>query len=243
MEYEVIRKRWELLVIDGKLTNYYISDFGDIYSARRKKMMIPFDTHNGYHRIGLNIDGKPRQYAVHRLVGFMFVEGYKEGLTINHEDGKKKNNYYKNLTWMTQADNEKHATENGLKAHGERHFGNIYSEKAIHEVCKLLEKYVSYDEIVKKTGVDLKVVYDVKNRKSWVYVSDNYNIPTEAYTRHAKLRAAIYNLFEQGYKTKKIIEILELPQDDKAIKSMLNRLRWKYNKGEFVVQRLSPEGT
>jgi len=41
--------------------------------------------------------------------------GRRDGLQINHKDGVKSNNELSNLEWVTSAENQKHAIDNGLK--------------------------------------------------------------------------------------------------------------------------------
>ena len=50
--------------------------------------------------------------AIHRLVAQMFVSGNDE--CVNHIDGNKLNNYYKNLEWVSLSYNTKHAYKNKL---------------------------------------------------------------------------------------------------------------------------------
>lgn len=224
-------EEWKQLVIDGVPWDYHISNSGKVYSRKRCRL-LKFTNDRGWQKIRLTgPNGTHKQFAVHRLVGFMFVPGYEEGLTINHMSGVKDNNWFWNLEWVTQAENERHAVINGLKAHGERHFGNIHTEKSIHEVCKLLEQLIPYEEIVKRTGVDLTVVYDVKNRKSWKFVSDQYNIISseQNLTKYSRYLKAIHNLFEMGLKTKDIMKELGIPYKDKTFRSFMNRARGKYN--------------
>jgi len=66
---------------------------------------------NGYPSI--NVDGVPTY--IHRLVAFSFVEGYDdERYCVNHIDGNKKNNNFKNLEWVTKKENSIHASKTGL---------------------------------------------------------------------------------------------------------------------------------
>ena len=84
---------------------YKVSSKGDVHSVRLGKNLKHYIPKDGYHRLNLSIDGKRKQYQVHRLVALHFCEGYDQGLVVDHEDGNKDNNEYTNLKWVTQRDN------------------------------------------------------------------------------------------------------------------------------------------
>lgn len=66
---------------------------------------------NGYPSV--SIDG--RSTYVHRLVADAFVVGRTiERYCVNHIDGNKKNNNFKNLEWVTKKENSIHASKTGL---------------------------------------------------------------------------------------------------------------------------------
>lgn len=94
---------------------YKVSNYGRCFSVKKNKIK-PLDRNNyGYLRLQC-YDGKRRQKLfVHRLVAMLFVEGYKEGLVVNHKDGIKDNNVYTNLEWVSRSQNTKHAIYNGLR--------------------------------------------------------------------------------------------------------------------------------
>lgn len=56
-------------------------------------------------RIALYKDKKQYTYLVSRLVAMAWVEGYQEGLTVNHIDGNPLNNCSSNLEWVTRKRN------------------------------------------------------------------------------------------------------------------------------------------
>lgn len=62
-----------------------------------------------YWRLMLSKDGKQKAYFLHRLMGFVFVPGYKPWLIINHKDGNGLNCAPNNLEWITQKENIHHA--------------------------------------------------------------------------------------------------------------------------------------
>jgi hypothetical protein len=45
---------------------------------------------------------------VHQLVARAFCKGYKRGLEVNHKNGVKNDNFYKNIEWLTPGKNQEH---------------------------------------------------------------------------------------------------------------------------------------
>jgi hypothetical protein len=70
---------------------------------------------NGYPTVTLRINGVKKCLVVHRLVAKCFVINDQRLPIINHIDGVKTNNYYKNLEWCTHTDNIVHAYKTGLR--------------------------------------------------------------------------------------------------------------------------------
>lgn len=63
--------------------------------------------------------GKPKYIYAHRLVALHFVDGYRDGLTVNHLNENKWDNRAKNLEWCTQRENDLYGTgrERSNKSH------------------------------------------------------------------------------------------------------------------------------
>jgi len=120
MEKEKEKEIWK--DISGYENVYQISSYGRVKSLARfdlaehflkERIMNNKDNKNGYKLIGLCDENKKRHfYQIHRLVGFAFVEGYQEGLIINHKDEIKSNNYFKNLEWCTHKYNANYGNRN-----------------------------------------------------------------------------------------------------------------------------------
>ena len=91
--------------------NYFISNYGRVklYKKRYNSYILlrPEENKNTkrlYAKIG------EKSYNLARLVAFNFIEGYNEkNNTVNHKDGDIKNNYYQNLEWVSQSENNKHS--------------------------------------------------------------------------------------------------------------------------------------
>lgn len=95
--------------------DYYITEFGDIYSTRLRgaekekhlHIMKPKEPGNKSKYLNIILCRDDGQYtkSVHRLVAEHFVDGYFDGAVVNHIDGNNRNNSYTNLEWTCTADN------------------------------------------------------------------------------------------------------------------------------------------
>lgn len=98
-------------VIENTDGGYWISNLGEVYSNKGKIDGVFMRLHRnklGYMKVGIITEDNRILFSVHRLVAKAFVPGYREGLVVNHIDGVRHNNHYKNLEWVTQAENVCH---------------------------------------------------------------------------------------------------------------------------------------
>jgi len=68
-----------------------------------------------YYRITLYNNGVKKKEYVHRMVGFLFVDGYDNSIKrteINHLNKDTLNNIVENLQWVTHSENVLHSYEN-----------------------------------------------------------------------------------------------------------------------------------
>ena len=149
--------------IPGWEDRYQISNLGRAFSKLKNKIK-PLDINNyGYARIQC-YDGKRKEKLfIHKLVGQLFVSGYKEGYVIDHIDGDKTNNIWTNLQWVSRSENCKRAYKLGLKEAKKRdqpcyllindkkiYFNRIVdaarsigiAEKRIHHLLKVNNGYI-----------------------------------------------------------------------------------------------------
>lgn len=69
---------------------------------------------NGYRRVKLYKNKKPKTWLVHRLIAMTFLEAGVGQTIINHIDGNPANNNVSNLEWCDHKHNNNHAFDNGL---------------------------------------------------------------------------------------------------------------------------------
>lgn len=102
-------KTEEWVTVKG-FENYKISNYGRVYSEYTKKILIPTLDKNGYRIQTLFRNNKEHKLRSNRLVAIHFVDGYKDGLVVNHIDEDKTNDYFENLEWCTVKENRTHGS-------------------------------------------------------------------------------------------------------------------------------------
>lgn len=88
--------------------DYYISNFGNVYSKKSgllKKLIPALDGQKNYLLIGLSRNGQRHRKLVHRLVAQAFIPNPHQLPEVNHRDKNKKNNHVSNLEWCTRKEN------------------------------------------------------------------------------------------------------------------------------------------
>lgn len=230
MKYNRIVEIFVDIFIDGKPSNYMISDAGRVYNKKHDRFLKPQIDNFGYVVVDLSSDNKHKKYKVHRLVAEAFISNPYNKPTVNHEDADKTNNDVTNLTWATYQEQKDHARLFGLikGAHlGEDHHNCKYSDDKIHQICKLLEEgKLKYKEISLITKVRVNTIKDVKQRRYRTDISDQYKFTDERYTTYSdEFKNSIKDVIRKGItKPKDIIHELNLEYTN-ANKAIIGRLR------------------
>lgn len=102
---------WKAIDTDSE---YEVSDTGLI---RKVHMMKLFTDRDGYQRVSITENGKPRQTGIHRLILHAFDPRENEDeLEVHHKDGNPQNNNLENLEWVTHEENIKYIPPEKLKS-------------------------------------------------------------------------------------------------------------------------------
>ena len=93
---------------DEKFSNYKINKKGIIMN--KNNIILRQYIKSGYYMIALyNDDGKRKEFRVHKIIGYKFIENPKKYDIINHIDENKLNNDIKNLEWCNHKQNIIHS--------------------------------------------------------------------------------------------------------------------------------------
>lgn len=144
------------------IEDYEITKDGEIINKHNGHKRVLQPNTKGYLRVSIN----KKNLFVHRLVAEKYVPNPENKPQVNHIDGNKLNNNYKNLEWVTNKENRSHAMKKGLHLVGEK---CSYS-KLNNEKVKFIRKYkdlITIDEFSKIFNVSKSTIKDVINFHTW----------------------------------------------------------------------------
>jgi predicted DNA-binding protein YlxM (UPF0122 family) len=127
----------------------------------------------GYMRVYCYLNGKGRNYQVHRLVALSFIPNLENKPQVNHKDGNKQNNHIDNLEWSTNKENMKHAFSIGLNEgiKGEENVNAKLTENDVVNIYNLYKtnKY-SMKDLADKFNTSETNVFNIVSRNSWKHL-------------------------------------------------------------------------
>lgn len=191
---------------------YEVSNDGLVREKKTKKerhQKISTKISHPYYSVSLKqLNGNLEWVLVHQLVATFFVKKTKEDIeakrcVVDHLDNNGLNNLYTNLKWRTIAENTIASVErDDAMDTGKCTFDK--SDDTIHEICKLLETELSYEEICEKLNQpyiinNVKFIRNVKKGLIRKDISDAYDFDREAirYTSKQQVVAGRVKLIRQ----------------------------------------------
>lgn len=110
---------------------YSVSEFGDVKRFSDNRILKPSTGKLGYPRVILHGDGPPKTLLIHHAVALHFIGERPEGLVIDHIDGNRANNHFRNLRYITHAENIAKGYDG---KRGENHFLSKFDDKTVEEI-------------------------------------------------------------------------------------------------------------
>lgn len=143
------------------LDDYIITKDGKVFNKHNNHESKPQKNGKGYYRVNIG----HTLYFVHRLVAELYVPNPENKLQVNHKDGNKLNNNYKNLEWVTNLENRKHAVNEGLHLQGEKCPWAKLHEKDV--IYILQHKNEPTYILAKKFNISESTIRDIKAGRTW----------------------------------------------------------------------------
>lgn len=138
------------------LGEYTLFDDGEILS-KDKQIMMPQKDAKGYLRIRLrygNVDEHgAATYKIHRLVAENFIPNPMGKPQVNHINGDKTDNRAENLEWVTNAENVRHAMENGLQDNTSQQMNDLGGQ-----IRTAIERGYVVKDIAELNGINEKTI-------------------------------------------------------------------------------------
>lgn len=143
------------------LYDLFVTENGFVYYRKTNQQIAVQYTQEKYLQCRIGTYKNYTGYKVHRLVANAFVPNPENKPQVNHLDGNKENNHYKNLMWATNRENVIHAFETGLASRkltrdAAKQLRSMYPEFTMEQlaerfsipsshVCRILQNKVYYD--------------------------------------------------------------------------------------------------
>lgn len=238
--------QWENIYLDQKLSDYDVSNYGEVRNRTTGLVRSPYTASNGYLQLTLYMHGVGYPVAIHRLVAEYFIPNSDiiRNTVVDHKDGVKTHNWAWNLEWVTPKENKQRAIKMGLdnprhghQPHGSKSGVSVHTEDEAHAACKLLESGAGIKETADKLGLDREFVRSLK-RGVWKHVTSQYNIkPSKHITlKNPETLAGIRYLGSLGMPYKDIAYALGMPDPEgngrRSVADYWNKSAKRYSQDE-----------
>ena len=223
-------EEWKRVIIDNVPTKYAVSNYGRVFNLDKKESTSIY-YHNKHYSVYISLpNGQSRRFGTYRLVALMFLpspikyleRGYSMAdLVVDHKrDGDEDNfddNTMWNLQWLTNRENTakaancgyREAFEYGFRQKLDRMILDGYNNKEIYEWC--LNDYGYKKE-------DIKATLQVRRRRLGKTLKEHHENDKDFVKK-------IDKLLLKGFSNDEIIDILNMPDDGRASRRLLQYRR------------------
>jgi hypothetical protein len=148
---------------------YEISDFGRVRNVKFNRL-LKGDLRRNYLAVTLCKKGKTAKFAVHVLVALVFIGKRKTNRVVNHKDSNKLNNHALNLEYITQKQNIRQASVDGLMPKGSNSYRSLITEEDVKIIRRLFSEGVKQKVLAERFGLKRNSISDIVTGKNWKHV-------------------------------------------------------------------------
>ena len=134
-------------------TKYCADEDGRIFNSKTGKELRQ-QSNGRYNKVTLTIDGKQKQFLVHRVVAEVFIPNPDNKEEVNHINGIKTDNRVSNLEWVTPQENQQHSVRVGLKPVGTELWNGKFTKEQVMTIIEERKQGKTVTELSAKYGVD-----------------------------------------------------------------------------------------
>lgn len=152
-----------------KNTKYSVCSDGFVYGKDGFKLS-PGKGKNGYERVSLYLDGKTKNFLVHRLVAECFLPNSDSKTCVNHINNNRSDNRVSNLEWATYKENSEHSVKQSRHRHGE---GISYGKMDELQALSVITMKIANKPIWQfrgYAGVCFDNLYKIQKRETWKHL-------------------------------------------------------------------------
>lgn len=158
-----------------KIPEYYITNYGKVYSTKSKRFLKIRVNVYGYGRVSLhNKLNISVDHLVHRLVAEVFLNNPKNYNEINHIDNNRLNNTVSNLEWCDRLHNIRHCIKSGNfyipHVFGESHPDSKINDDIVLQIRDLKSKGYSNRQLADKFNLNIKHIGKIVRREIWKHL-------------------------------------------------------------------------
>lgn len=160
---------------------YEVSSWGRVRNKKTNMFLNVYIDHKGYSAVQLmTVYGKSRPIVIHRIIANQFIRQIERTDIINHINGIKHISIPKNIEYVTQYQNVKHAHDTGLinHAYGESVNTAKLDKETVIKICELLqESNGSIDYVLNHMDIDItyELIYKILIGETWKSISKDYD--------------------------------------------------------------------
>lgn len=159
---------------------YAIDEHGNVFSRRSRNGKGPIKdqwrpvarsvgTH-GYY----SFMADKKRYLVHQVVAHVFHGPCPDGCEVSHKNGIRLDCYWRNLEYLTHAENERMKRLHGTAPRGSRNGTAKLTEDQVREILRLSVGPGRMKGVALATrfGISQGIVSEIRSGKRWTHVAD-----------------------------------------------------------------------